>query len=72
VSTPNTRTCAGMDFQGSMSNMAMQVPPSSAHSKGVNVLMGDGSVHFIQDSIDLNTWRALGTRNGREVISGEY
>jgi prepilin-type N-terminal cleavage/methylation domain-containing protein/prepilin-type processing-associated H-X9-DG protein len=72
VSPPNTRSCAGMDFQGSMANMAMQVPPSSAHTKGVNMLMGDGSVHFIQDSIDLNTWRALGTRNGREVISGEY
>ncbi len=72
VFTPNTRTCAGMDFQGSMSNMSMQVPPSSNHPKGVNVLMGDGSVHFIQDSIDLVTWRALGTRNGREIISGDY
>jgi prepilin-type N-terminal cleavage/methylation domain-containing protein/prepilin-type processing-associated H-X9-DG protein len=72
VFTPNTRTCAGMDFQGSMSNMSMQVPPTSNHLKGVNVLMGDGSVHFIGDGIDLTTWRALGTRNGREIISGDY
>jgi len=68
VSTPNTRVCGAMDFQGTMSNMAMQVPPSSYHSKGVNMLMADGSVHFIADTIDLTTWRALGTRNGREVI----
>ena len=72
VSTPNTRACAGMDFQGSMANMSMQVPPTSYHTKGVNVLMGDGSVHFIEDGIDLVTWRALGTRNGREVVSRDF
>ncbi len=43
----------------------------SRHSGGVNVLFGDGSVHFIQDSIALATWRALGTMNGGEVI-GNY
>jgi prepilin-type processing-associated H-X9-DG protein len=48
--------------------MAMDVPPSSAHTGGVNALYGDGSVHFIQNSIDLATWRALGTRSGGEVI----
>jgi hypothetical protein len=26
-------------------------------------------VHFIASGIDLATWRALGTRNGGEVIS---
>jgi prepilin-type processing-associated H-X9-DG protein len=49
--------------------MAIQVPPSSAHPGGVNVLFGDGSVHFIKDSVALNVWRALGTRNGGEVLS---
>jgi prepilin-type N-terminal cleavage/methylation domain-containing protein/prepilin-type processing-associated H-X9-DG protein len=69
VSTPNTKTCAGLGFPGTMANMSMQVPPSSNHPGGVNVLMGDGGVHFIRDSIFLLTWRALGTRNGAEVIS---
>jgi prepilin-type N-terminal cleavage/methylation domain-containing protein/prepilin-type processing-associated H-X9-DG protein len=71
VSPPNTTTCAGLGFTGNMANMAMDVPPSSGHPGGVNALFGDGSVHFIANSIDLVTWRALGTRNGGEVI-GEY
>lgn len=68
VSPPNTRTCAAPNFPGNMSNMAMQVPPSSYHTGGVNLLMCDGSVHFIVNSIDLTTWRGLGTRGGNEVI----
>jgi prepilin-type N-terminal cleavage/methylation domain-containing protein/prepilin-type processing-associated H-X9-DG protein len=43
----------------------------SRHSGGVNVLFGDGSVHFIQNGIALATWRALGTMNGGEVV-GNY
>ncbi len=74
VSTPNTRTCAGMDSSmmmgGSMANMAVQLPPSSYHPGGVNLLFGDGSVRFIKDSIALSVWRALSTRNGGEVVSG--
>lgn len=72
TSTPNTYTCGGVGFPGTMTNMAMQVPPTSWHPGGVNVLMGDGRVTFIIDQIDIATWRALGTRAGREVITGEY
>jgi prepilin-type N-terminal cleavage/methylation domain-containing protein/prepilin-type processing-associated H-X9-DG protein len=72
VTTPNGRTCAGIGFPGNMANMAMQVPPSSYHQNGVNVLMGDGSVHFIIDNIDLATWRAMGTRNVGEVIQYDF
>lgn len=68
VSTPNTYTCGGVGFPGTMTNMAMQVPPSSRHSEGVNAVMGDGSVRFFNDSIDLRVWRALGTRSGEEHI----
>jgi prepilin-type N-terminal cleavage/methylation domain-containing protein/prepilin-type processing-associated H-X9-DG protein len=35
----------------------------SYHTGGVNVVMGDGSVRFLRDSIDLQTYRAMGTRN---------
>jgi prepilin-type processing-associated H-X9-DG protein len=73
VSTPNTRTCAsmgmGMNMGSSMANMAVQLPPSSAHPGGVNVAFGDGSVRFIKDSTALVVWRALSTRNGGEVVS---
>jgi prepilin-type N-terminal cleavage/methylation domain-containing protein/prepilin-type processing-associated H-X9-DG protein len=78
VSVPDTRSCAGMSsgmgmgmgMMGSMVNMAVQLAPSSYHSGGVNLAMGDGSVRFIKDSIALNVWRSLSTRNGGEVISG--
>ncbi len=69
VTTPNKRTCASLGFPGNMANMAMQVPPSSLHPGGVNTLFGDGSVRFVKDSISLETYRAIGTRNGGETIS---
>ena len=34
--------------------------PRSRHPGGVNVLFGDGSVHFIQDAVDSTTWQGLG------------
>ena len=72
VSTPNKGTCAGLGFaQNNMANMPMQVPPSSRHPGGVNTLFGDGSVRFVKDSVSLQTWRAIGTRNGGEVISSD-
>lgn len=72
VSTPNKSTCAGLGFaNNSMANMPMQVPPSSQHPGGVNTLFGDGSVKFIKNGVSLLTYRALGTRNGGEVISAD-
>jgi prepilin-type N-terminal cleavage/methylation domain-containing protein/prepilin-type processing-associated H-X9-DG protein len=41
----------------------------SRHTGGVNVLFGDGSVRFVGNRISLNTWRAIGTMNGGEVVS---
>jgi hypothetical protein len=33
------------------------------------VLLGDGSVRFVAQTINLATWRGLGTRAGSEVLS---
>jgi len=44
---------------------------ASYHPGGVNVAMADGSVRFIKDSVNQQTWWALGTRNGGEVISSD-
>ena len=41
----------------------------SRHTGGVNAAMGDGSVRFFSNSVDLLTWRALGTAQGGEVAS---
>jgi prepilin-type processing-associated H-X9-DG protein len=40
----------------------------SNHTGGVNVLFADGRVQFVQNSITLTVWRALGTMNGGEVV----
>ncbi len=40
----------------------------SNHPGGVHVARCDGSVGFLNESIDLDVWRALGTRNGHEVM----
>jgi len=41
------------------------------HPGGVLVLLGDGSVRFIKDSVSLTNWRALATRAGGEVLSAD-
>jgi prepilin-type N-terminal cleavage/methylation domain-containing protein/prepilin-type processing-associated H-X9-DG protein len=43
----------------------------SWHPGGVNVTLADGSVRFVKDSISIQTWMALGTRAGGEVISSD-
>ena len=44
----------------------------SEHVNGANILFGDGSVRFISEYIDPYVWVALSTRNGGEVINGNY
>ncbi|HKB03002.1 MAG TPA: DUF1559 domain-containing protein [Gemmataceae bacterium] len=43
----------------------------SFHAAGVNLLLGDGSVRFVRDSIQLATWRAMATRDGGEVVAND-
>ncbi len=72
VAVPNTVSCAGTGFAGSMTNMAMQVSPSSRHTGGVHVLMGDGATHFYSENIDLTVWRAVGSRASGEVVQTPF
>lgn len=39
----------------------------SKHPGGVNVVLADGSVHFVSDSILLGVWRAMATIAGNEI-----
>ncbi len=80
VTTPNGRSCAIMtmdqmevSWSGDAKNLPwyMQVPPSSAHPGGVNVLAGDGSVRFVKNSVSVPVWRAFGSRAGGEVVSAD-
>ncbi len=44
---------------------------NSLHPGGANVGFADGSVHFIKNSVSLQTWWALGSRGMGEVISSD-
>lgn len=56
--------CTGVPTTTAPTMMASR----SRHSGGVNVCMGDGSVRFVTDSIDINIWRAASTAAGGEVL----
>jgi prepilin-type N-terminal cleavage/methylation domain-containing protein len=60
----NTRNCHVHGGEKDGSNM---ISPSSSHDHGVNVVMADGSVHFVMESIDMPAWWALGSRDGGEA-----
>lgn len=78
---PNTRcdfisggTTYDIDFNSSREGTGTRptyasVTSRSYHSGGVNTLMVDGSTRFISNSVDLATWRALGTRAGGEIAN---
>ncbi|TWU38940.1 hypothetical protein Q31b_40180 [Novipirellula aureliae] len=54
---------------GSVGNPTYAIITSRSHHVGlVNTAKVDGSVASVTDSIDLPIWRAMATRNGREVI----
>ena len=60
----NQRNC---HIYGGESNGGNLVTPSSYHPGGAQFTMADGSVQFLNDSIDRELYWALGSRNGREV-----
>jgi len=65
VGQPNTRSC------GFFIALRADMPPSSRHPGGVNLLLADGSVKFVKDAINLPIWRSLGTRAGSEIVSAD-
>ena len=43
----------------------------SRHAGGVNVAIADGSIRFVKNSINVQTWRAMSTSRGGEVVSAD-
>ncbi len=64
IITPNRPSCTYADVDWSWGVWTA----SSYHGGIVNVLFCDGSVQRVSDSIDVKTWRMLGTRSGHEII----
>ncbi|WP_406700969.1 DUF1559 domain-containing protein [Singulisphaera sp. Ch08] len=74
VGAPNSVSCTNSADQGgwlSFTGPMGSAPPSSNHSGGVNMSMADGSVRFLKDTVNLQTFWAIGTRNYGEVISAD-
>lgn len=80
VFTPNTKvlcTESGTEYDVDWTNQQEGKSPTvptyaavtarSFHPDVVNVALMDGSVRSISDSVELEVWRALSTRNGGEV-----
>jgi len=69
IMPPNKKACwfnTGDIGTGGSDNS--EVSASSSHSGGVNVGFLDGSIKFVKESISNQTWWALATKAGGEVI----
>jgi hypothetical protein len=64
VLPPNSRSCM-------YPSLRIATAAFSRHPGGVQMSLCDASVRFVSNQVDLRTWRALGTCNGRETV-GEY
>ena len=74
VMPPNGTTCVygSLDNSGGDNNHPQgAVTASSRHPGGVNVTFMDGSVKFVKATVAPQTWWALGTMAGAEVISAD-
>ena len=74
VQTPNELNMNGCRFgcgSGCDPSYGYSYPASSNHPGGVNVVMADGSVRFIKNSISRATWWGIGTKANGEVVSAD-
>jgi len=76
VMAPNSISCTGSNdssgyYSSANGGFGAAITATSNHPGGINVGFCDGSVKFVKDSIALQTWWALGTRNGREIVSAD-
>jgi prepilin-type processing-associated H-X9-DG protein len=72
--SPAARNLTNAINSGIKSNLIGQygdIPMGSMHTGGANFALADGSVRFLRETVDMITYRALGSRNGGEVL-GEY
>lgn len=61
----------GMPCAESTADNPTMFASRSRHTGGVNSALGDGSVRFTSDSVNLIVWRAMSTAQGQEVVDME-
>ena len=73
VAPPNWGTVdCGVSYISDMPTEHAIVAARSKHPGAVVVAFGDGHTANISDEINIEVWRALGTRNGEETISEDF
>ena len=70
VATPNRNSCLNGPPTLFEATQYWSVAATSAHSGGVHALYADAHTAFVSDNIDRRVWRAVGTRDGHEVVAG--
>ena len=64
LSTPNSKISQYPNYNSSNAR--------SYHVGGVHVSFCDGAVKFLSENISGDVWSALGTPQGREVVSNDF
>jgi prepilin-type N-terminal cleavage/methylation domain-containing protein len=62
INAINTRIAA-------LSTVYNDIPMASHHPSGTNFVLGDGSVRFLSQNIDLGTYKATASRDGNESVA---
>jgi len=68
VGSRNITNPINSGLHATMTNNYSDVPMGSMHQGGCNFAFGDASVRFINESINMTTYRSLASRNGGEPI----
>jgi prepilin-type N-terminal cleavage/methylation domain-containing protein/prepilin-type processing-associated H-X9-DG protein len=72
VSIPQA-PCIGYPFiWPNYTGVATIMTARSRHTAGVNLLLCDGSVRFVQNAISLTTWQALASPSGGEGLGSDF
>lgn len=66
---PEVGTCGGANAQFYRWNFHVTMGFESNHPGGANFALVDGSVSFVPESIDFDTYQLLGTRNDGQLFS---
>ena len=64
---PSTMPCGGQ--RGDWHGDGHSTSARGYHTGGVNCALADASVQFISDTVNVITWRALGTARNGEAVS---
>jgi len=69
--TPNRVACQYQDQNADWRGTITAINASSYHPGGVNVGFMDGSVRFVKSTVNYQSWYAIATPNGGEVVSSD-